>query len=288
LLNKINNKISLSGFQPLQHKQTPLKPTKKPTINTAMKNTKLTIYTTIACLGACLPSANAATLTVDGTTNNFSSTTDYTQVTVTDGGTLNLTGGALTLTRTSPSNNHEKFFVNSGSTLNFVGGTHTINERIATYGATTSTIRITGSEATINVHQQSTFTATMDFVFDANGISTFDSDSRLGFSSSTIDIDVSAYTGGDATFVLVDTDLFNGSYASNGGGFGTINTITNTAVNSWGGGYDVTYDQSLFDGAPGDGFTGQITLTLTAVPEPSSTALLGLGGLAMMLRRKRN
>jgi P pilus assembly chaperone PapD len=252
-----------------------------------MKNTKLTIYTTIACLGACLPSANAATLTVDGTTNNFSSTADYTQVTVNNGGTLNLNGGALTLTQTSGNNNTEKFFLNNGSTLNFVDGTHTINERIEATGAV-STIRVTGSAATINVHQQSAFNATMDFVFDANGISTFDSDSRLGFSSSTIDIDVSAYTGGDATFVLVDTDLFNGSYASNGGGFGTINTITNTAVNSWGGGYDVTYDQSLFDGAPGDGFTGQITLTLTAVPEPSSTALLGLGGLAMMLRRKRN
>ena len=253
-----------------------------------MKNTKLTTYTTIACLGACLPIANAATLTVDGTTNNFSSTADYTQVTVKNGGTLNLNGGALTLTQTSGSNNTEKFFLNSGSTLNFVDGTHTINERIATYGATTSTIRITGSEATINVHQQSTFNANMDFVFDANGISTFDSDSRLGFSNSTITIDVSAYTGGDATFVLVDTNTFAGTYANNGGGFGTIGAISNTAVNSWGGGYDVTYDQSLFDGDPGDGFTGEITLTLTAVPEPSATALLGLGGLALMLRRKRS
>ena len=253
-----------------------------------MKNTKLTIYTTIACLGACLPSVNAATLTVDGTTNNFSSTNDYTEVRVQNGGTLNLNGGALTLTQTSGSNNTEKFFVNSGSTLNFVGGTHTINERIATYGASKSTIRVTGSAATINVHQQSFFNADMDFVFDANGISTFDSDSRLGFSSSTITIDVSAYTGGDATFVLVDTELFGGTYANNGGGFGTINTITNTAVNSWGGGYDVTYDQSLFDGAPGDGFTGEITLTLTAIPEPSSTALLGLGALALILRRKRS
>ena len=265
------------------HKNQP----KKPTTNTAMKNTKLTIYTTIACLGACLPSANAATLTVDGTTNNFSSTNDYTQVTVTNGGTLNLNGGALTLTQTSPSNNAANFFLRNGSTLNFVDGTHTINERIETSGAT-STIRITGSAATINVHQQSAFYADMDFVFDANGISTFDSDSRLGFSSSTITIDVSAYTGGDATFVLVDTELFSGTYANNGGGFGTIGAITNNAVNSWGGGYDVTYDQSLFDGAPGDGFTGEITLTLTAIPEPSSTALLGLGGLALILRRKRS
>ena len=260
---------------------------KNPTINTAMKNTKLTIYTTIACLGACLPSANAAVLLVDGTVNNHSTVNSYDTITIQNGGVLNLTGGAVTVPVQSPSNNSSKIFLNSGSTLNFVDGVHTLNERINNTGAT-STIRITGSEATINVHQQNSFNATMDFVFDANGISTFDSDSRLGFGFSTITIDVSAYTGGDATFVLVDTDLFNGSYASNGGGFGTINTITNTAVNSWGGGYDVTYDQSLFDGAPGDGFTGQITLTLTAVPEPSSTALLGLGGLALMLRRKRS
>ena len=260
---------------------------KNPTINTTMKNTKLTIYTTIACLGACLPSANAAVLLVDGTVNNHSTVNSYDTITIQNGGVLNLTGGAVTVPVQSPSNNSSKIFLNSGSTLNFVDGVHTLNERINNTGAT-STIRITGSEATINVHQQNSFNATMDFVFDANGISTFDSDSRLGFGFSTITIDVSAYTGGDATFVLVDTDLFNGSYASNGGGFGTINTITNTAVNSWGGGYDVTYDQSLFDGDPGDGFTGQITLTLTAVPEPSSTALLGLGGLALMLRRKRS
>ena len=30
-----------------------------------------------------------------------------------------------------------------------------------------------------------------------------------------------------------------------------------------------------------------IALTLSAVPEPSSSALLGLGGLALMLRRRR-
>ena len=33
---------------------------------------------------------------------------------------------------------------------------------------------------------------------------------------------------------------------------------------------------------------GDIFLSVTAVPEPSSTALLGLGGLALMLRRKRS
>ena len=31
-----------------------------------------------------------------------------------------------------------------------------------------------------------------------------------------------------------------------------------------------------------------LTFNINAVPEPSSTALLGLGGLALMLRRKRS
>ena len=31
-----------------------------------------------------------------------------------------------------------------------------------------------------------------------------------------------------------------------------------------------------------------LTFDINAVPEPSSTALLGLGGLALMLRRKRS
>ena len=31
-----------------------------------------------------------------------------------------------------------------------------------------------------------------------------------------------------------------------------------------------------------------LTFDITAVPEPSSTALLGLGGLALALRRKRS
>lgn len=159
---------------------------------------------------------------------------------------------------------------------------HTINERINTAGAT-STVRVTGSLATINVHQQSAFNATMDFVFDAAGISTFDSDSRLGFGSSAITIDASAYTGGDATFVLVDTELFGGTYANDGGGFGTIGTIVAPT------GYTATFDQSKFDGDPVDGFTGEITVTLAAVPEPGTYALLGgIFALSYVMVRRRS
>lgn len=261
------NSVSTKNAQNKADNQQPKEPLKKTT-------------SVLIAILATSTASHAATLLVDGTTNNFSSIASYTDVTVTNGGTLNLTGGALTLTQTSPSNNAAHFFLNNGSLLNFSGGAHIINERIQTSGAK-STIRITGSAATIGVHQQSTFNADMDFVFDAAGISTFDSDSRLGFSSSTITIDASAYTGPTATFVLVDTELFSGTYANNGGGFGTIGTITAPK------GYTATYDQSLFDGEPASGFTGEITLTLTVIPEPSAALLGGLGMLAL-LRRRRN
>jgi|GEM_PF-1834921 hypothetical protein len=242
---------------------------------------KTNILFIISFLAAAI-SSQAATFVVDGTTNNHSSVSSYTSVTVTNGGTLNLTGGALTLTKQSPANNGTYTFLKNGSTINFVDGVHTFNERISTTDSgALSTIRVTGSLATINVHQQSTFDATLDFVFDSAGISTFDSDSRLGFSESTINIDASNYTGGAATFVLVDTELFGGTYANNGGGFGTVGTITAPA------GYTATLDQSKFDGAPGDGFTGEITLAIAAVPEPSSAALLGLGALALIIRRRK-
>jgi hypothetical protein len=83
--------------------------------------------------------------------------------------------------------------------------------------------------------------------------------------------------------VLVDTDLFNGTYANNGGGFGTFGSIVAPT------GFTATLDQSKFDGYPVDGFSGEITLTIVAVPEPGTFALLG-GLLALgyvMVRRRR-
>ena len=41
-------------------------------------------------------------------------------------------------------------------------------------------------------------------------------------------------------------------------------------------------------GTNNDGYFDSLSLTTFAVPEPSSTALLGLGLSAMLLRRKRS
>ena len=99
-------------------------------------------------------------------------------------------------------------------------------------------------------------------------------------------------------------------YNLSGGGVGGSNTAN--AVTSFVGGtsgtFSQTYDISGFGGgdfsiadvsnvlavftvnagAVGDGAISIDNFNMTAVPEPSSTALLGLGGLALMLRRKRS
>ncbi|MDG1356715.1 MAG: PEP-CTERM sorting domain-containing protein, partial [Akkermansiaceae bacterium] len=56
---------------------------------------------------------------------------------------------------------------------------------------------------------------------------------------------------------------------------------------------DFILDSSGFSNAPSWEWGivlsgGDLVLEAYAVPEPSSTALLGLGGLALMLRRKRS
>ena len=231
---------------------------------------------TIKLLGAAAVIAasstlQAASLLVDATVNNHSTVNEYETITVSNGGTLNLTGGAVTVPKQSAQNNVEKIWLNGGSLLDISGGTHIFNERIAGYGAAVNTFRITGSEATINVHQQSYFNVKMEFIFDANGISTFDSDSRLGFGGNDLLVDTRNYTGESMTFVLIDVED-----TANSSGFGGDIEILTAA------GYTAVYDQSQMNTG-----AGEITVTLTAVPEPSSTALLGLGGLSLMLRRRR-
>ena len=291
-----------------------------------MKNTKLTIYTTIACLGACLPSVNAATTwngnidsdfgtsgnwtnnspgnaTDDGNgntatinnggtvnvTSNYTGANDYRldisggstlngsadftadRLRIRNTGTVNLTGGAFTLPKTSTSNNGGGLTIDSGGTLNISGGNHIFNERSTING----TFRVDGSASTIRMNQIGTAFGDFEFIFDEGGVSTITGDlgfSWLSLTNADVTVDGSAFNG------IGSFTLFDGNAAGNPPPPGSF-TITGLGAEGVGWTLDITNNTNP---GPND------TIVLTVLPEPSSTALLGLGGLALMLRRKRS
>lgn len=200
-------------------------------------------------------------------------------------GILNLNGGSLQIgdatgnmrmyvgldTATAGKNPAGFFNINSGT---FNGRLLVGSTGIA--GATADKVTINGSTATI----KSTSTAgnvlevrqtgILNFIFDATGISTMDyGASGVGGTTtfsvgSQIIIDGSAYTGGSNTFTLIKA--------------GTLGTKNCTVVltNFANAGATYSWDQTA------DTFT-----VTTAVPEPATIGMVGLGAIALMLFRRR-
>ncbi len=95
--------------------------------------------------------------------------------------------------------------------------------------------------------------------------------------------------GGSAEFTTVGTDDFN--YVNFLSGWtGSINSSNFTTLAAWK--TELTGGNNQFDGAALDSTTFDDNFVfqngaIQAVPEPSSAALLGLGGLALILRRRK-
>ena len=245
---------------------------------TNLKNTKLTIYTTIACLGTLMP-LQAATTIIDG----FSATA----------------GGALAKS-TIDGNWHGNLNAWSISTNilthdpsgGLTGGAQQegiIGQLIAPTVGSSPILRLSfdynvGAGNTVYVHLRG---------FDATGGTTnwsINSGAQNGnaWDTPTNGVTYNLYDG----LLLADSGSANEggadeavSFTGSGSAFLEIN-LQGYAVN------DVAdYEYFML------GFAANVTdvnnistisnMTL-AVPEPSSTALLGLGGLALMLRRKRS
>ena len=157
------------------------------------------------------------------------------------------------------------------------GGTINLSDDLVLGNGTSTTsgeLTIVGDSATINVGDNMTIavngTAELTFELGATGVSTIDVTNIFDINSGAdLFIDGLNYTGGYNTVIDLVT-------------FGSLGDST------WD---SITIDNFL---KPGGGewttsinFDGD-SMYLSVVPEPSSTALLGLGGLALMLRRKRS
>ncbi len=103
---------------------------------------------------------------------------------------------------------------------------------------------------------------------------------------------------GGVGFSLVsgwDSTLSATGLVSNVGSVNAVGLTSGTAITGANGNFDQGHGTIVFDSAvssftltENSGAADTVTLQFsTAIPEPSSTALLGLGGLAFILRRRR-
>jgi hypothetical protein len=196
--------------------------------------------------------------------------------TIESGSTVNLLdGSAFTMPKVSSGNN-DGWSING--TLEISGGTHAFNERLFGSG----TIRVIGSDSETRFHQIVN-PLNYEFQFDAAGVSGLIGGgpgiggsgagpywSALG--TSTLDVDGSLYSviAGPQTYELFNTTSNSAS----------VFDLGNVNISGFAHYYDVSFEQVTEDGR-------SIKRLVVTAPEPSSTALLGLGLSSLLLRRRR-
>jgi len=232
-------------------------------------------WSTAANWGGTGPVSGADSVVINGAfTVNYDvvAAQNFLDLQVLGGATLNMNTGAFTLAHAGVTTQVGKV-QGVGSVLNFVGGTHDFGNRlIVDNGGGGGTIRVTGNDATIAMGQTTRMLdATFDFIFDADGVSTlaFESYIQGGTKPGLVNVDGSAYTGGSGEFTLLTAN-------------GLTAEITNTTVSGFSA---LDYTTVLTQ----DTVANRVYLTVTAVPEPETFALLG-GLLALgyvMVHRRR-
>ncbi len=175
------------------------------------------------------------------------------------GGTVNQSAGTFTTSNLS---------VGSGATgtFNVSGNANLMASSVSLTNSSTLSLADDSaniSSSSLNISAGST----LDFTLGASGVNAIDVSGLLTIDSGALlNIDGSGYTGGAGTIELVNFGSNSGTFTDpsniNISGFTGYNTVI---------GYDA---DSLF-------------LTATAVPEPSSVALLGIASTALILRRRK-
>lgn len=195
------------------------------------------------------------------------------------GSSLNLLdGSAFTMPKISSGNNSGWFI---DGTLEISGGTHAFNERLFGSG----TIRMIGDEASFNINQIGGSGQDYEFIFNSTGVTgVIGGGTGIGGSGagpymvlggSTLFVDGTDYTGpydaAGTTFTLFDSNNITSAFS-----LVDIDVVGFGQEGNTDYGYTLTQDLG----------TDDVFITVF-VPEPSSTALLGLGGLVLAFRRKR-
>lgn len=202
---------------------------------------------------------NEGTITVDGqlTVSVFS----YSGIT-----TVTHSAGNIVATGTNGLN-----FNGGDDTWNMTGGTFTaryFNANSSTFNLSGGTLILTGVGGTSNIQTSNNGTINLSGSFSVNG-----ANSNAAPSGSS--------TGGGSYTFNFDSGWTGSWLQGNFSGTQWRDLITGDSAYKLDG---VAIDGAAFDSnfLVTDGGS-----TLTIVPEPSSTALLGLGGLAFLVRRRR-
>ena len=276
-----------------------------------MKTNIKTLFA-LSAVPALALSAQAAVVAWDGgATGSWNTTTNWNP----DG----LPGSAddVTISNADVTIDEGSYNINSLSLIN------SSLDGIETGANTTQVLRWTNGGTVFNIDATSNFGASDDF-FDMRGVSVnFDSGAQAdlgtwetkmggvnGFTA-TFNLDASGFTtintgrllhridssGGDYTDYtwnvdFADYDFASGSQTITLASFAGTNTNTDgmSTANFQLGNLEMLNAGSFYGDSTlaWDEATDSVVLTIVAIPEPSSTALLGLGVSSLLLRRKRS
>ena len=243
-----------------------------------MKTTNNKPLLTLACLVATATALPAAIISTAVFVDDFSTDTSADYVftdTFNSGGSYTVSGGTLNVT--SASNNTADVFYDTA--IFEIGQTVSVNisGNKNTYLSVSTTTRAANyaSEDGIRLNWE------IDGTFKAKNYTNGSALSPITFDSS-FDVDAGSVT----LYLYRASDNEFAAAFDGGSGFTWLNTTGGTEREDFTVGD--TGNGALYVGVetynPGTRNFDNLTLS---VPEPSSTALLGLGGLALVLRRKR-
>ncbi|MGB0774309.1 MAG: PEP-CTERM sorting domain-containing protein [Akkermansiaceae bacterium] len=191
-----------------------------------------------------------------GTGGGYNTGTDLTV----NGGTLNLDGKVTII------GGGAHTFVTNGGVINLraggdFDGRKNLNLTLGTLDIASNAV---SADAIDHLNVGNGSMIRFDIVSTAFSLVALGNDLDLSATGATLDLDITGATAGDSYTLFTTGGAVDGT-------FSTFNyTINDSLV--------ATLDYSVAD---------ELTVNITAVPEPSSAALLALGGIALTLRRRK-